>query len=681
MLPLVLYTVIALTTVTLVHTVRARSVFSTGPQCIALGGENGPLQVTTGCVDPLYMMPIITNQTDETSPIPHRRISGFFNGTTTDFNIYLPPTAGWAGRFFQLVYPLQNSTAEDESIAFGADSGAYTVRVKGSLGYRADAAVAKLSRDLAREYYQKPNQKIYGYIYGGSGGSLQAAGALENTFGVWHGGLVLIQAVPISNPSNWCVRILGGTVLASKRSQIRDILGPGGSGNLPSVLNPVELAVLEEGTQFGIPRGSWVDFEAVGGNRTSLWDTMRTLVAAEVKVVDPTYADDFWTQPGYVGTEKSDLGDFFRHALINYNTTITKVATGLNNTPTKVVLDFVPSNATTHGFDFTVYSGNGNSELGSFQGYLDAAQRTVSIYTGANAEVLSAIQKGARLRVDNRWFLALHTFHRHQIPSTGNYYGLDFLRQSNGEPLYPQRKVLVGPSIARSPSGGGTNTGEIKAKVIVMDSLMDFDAFPWHADWYKLKVKNALRSRFDDNYRLYYNDHSNHFIFPGSEYNTIDFVPAWGSYEQLLRDLSAWTEQDIEPPSATRYSFERGQILIPASAPERLGIQPVVDLTVNGKQLVEVKVGEKVNFRAHIEVPPGTGSVVLTEWDLLGVGNYTEERLGEPGPAVDVALDHRYDAVGTYLAAIRVASQRQGNSTTPFCRVLNLGRVRVMVSH
>ena len=32
-------------------------------------------------------------------------------------------------------------------------------------------------------------------------------------------------------------------------------------------------------------------------------------------VFDPTYADDFWTKPGYLGTEQSPLGDVVRAAL------------------------------------------------------------------------------------------------------------------------------------------------------------------------------------------------------------------------------------------------------------------------------------------------------------------------------------------------------------------------------
>ena len=176
-------------------------IVATGPDCVAPVGA--PLQITADCVDAKFATAVIDKESDETNPVPHRKVSGHFDGTTTDFNIYLPKD-GWDGRFFQLVYPLQNSTAEDREIGFGAESGGYTVRVKGGEGYRGDAAVAKLSRTIAQDYYKSSKKRqIYGYIYGGSGGSLVVIGAMENTVGIWQGAVPLVQAIPMSNPNNF----------------------------------------------------------------------------------------------------------------------------------------------------------------------------------------------------------------------------------------------------------------------------------------------------------------------------------------------------------------------------------------------------------------------------------------------------------------------------------------------
>ena len=48
----------------------------------------------------------------------------------------------------------------------------------------------------------------------------------------------------------------------------------------------------------------------------------------------------------------------------------------------------------------------------------------------------------------------------------------------------------------------------------------------------------------------------------------------------------------------------------------------MVNLTVNGGERAEVKVGKKVKFSALIETPPDTGYVVGAEWDFEGVGDY-----------------------------------------------------------
>lgn len=75
------------------------------------------------------------------------------------------------------MYLAQSIIADDNTIAFGVESGGYTVQASGSTGYRADAAVAKFSRQVAQDYYNVSSDQIYGYVYGGSGGSLKAIGA------------------------------------------------------------------------------------------------------------------------------------------------------------------------------------------------------------------------------------------------------------------------------------------------------------------------------------------------------------------------------------------------------------------------------------------------------------------------------------------------------------------------
>jgi hypothetical protein len=127
---------------------------------------------------------------------------------------------------------------------------------------------------------------------------------------------------------------------------------------------------------------------------------------------------------------------------------------------------------------------------------------------------------------------------------------------------------------------------------------------------------------------------------------------------------------------------EEGQVHVPATAADRKGIQPVVDLMVNGGERAQVAVGEAVTFTAQITVPPAPGQVVSAKWDFEGLGTYPDAAdLGDPtSEPVHVSTTHAFSKPGTYFPALRVASQREGNPSTPFARSLNFSRVRVVVS-
>jgi hypothetical protein len=215
--------------------------------------------------------------------------------------------------------------------------------------------------------------------------------------------------------------------------------------------------------------------------------------------------------------------------------------------------------------------------------------------------------------------------------------------------------------------------------MIAVETLMDIDALPWQADWYNTKVKEALGRRTDESFRLWFVDHSQHTPPVGvpAQARTISYQ---GVLEQALHDVSAWAERGVRPPSNTRYTVVDSQVQVPASAAQRGGIQPVVSLQVNGGERADVGVGEPVSFVAEVAVPPGTGEVVAAEWDLLGVGDYpVAGELAESGATVTVRTTHSYSNPGTYFPVLRVTSQRDGNAQTPYRRVQNLGRVRVVV--
>ena len=564
--------------------------------------------VTAECVDPVYNQPVIDSETDVTVQVPVHLVSGHFAGTTKRFNIYLPRGIQFDGRFFQLVYPLDDENAEDgvppdfgppQRIAFGAASGGYTVQTNGGGGYRVDAAAAKFAKTVAANYYGWSGPHLRLRLRGQRRLVSRRSGPSRTPWVCGTGRCHSSSGVPTSIPNNFFVRAFARFVLGAKAPQIADAVAPGGSGDPFAGLNATEQAVLAEVTKMGVPLRAWEDYRYVLG-----LDTADGLLGfgGTVRAIDPTYVNDFWTKPGYVGTEQSALGDLFRAAR-------------------------VPGD------------------------------------------------------VNNDWNLALLTYHRHQVPKRPGFYAFDQFRDASGQPLYPQRPLEIGPLISASVYGGTnaqgyTHTGNIHGKVIVVDNLLDTDAFPWHADWYAAQVQAQLGDRFDDNFRVWFNDNADH-LGP----RTPHLVDYNGILQQALRDVSAWAEQGIAPPRSTRYEVTDSQVSVPANAAARRGIQPVVDLTVKGPghDRVDVAAGQTVTFQAKIQVPPNTGQVVATDWDFTGTGTFVAAPLGAPKPTVHVQATFTYTTPGTYFVALRATSQRDGDTTTPFARVQNLGRIRVVV--
>ena len=73
--------------------------------------------------------------------------------------------------------------------------------------------------------------------------------------------------------------------------------------------------------------------------------------------------------------------------------------------------------------------------------------------------------------------------------------------------------------------------------------------------------------------------------------------------------------------------------------------------------------------------------MVDAEWDFDGAGEYpVHADLAALGPSLKLDAAHTYDEPGTYFAALRVTSQREGDADTPHARIQNLARVRVVVS-
>jgi hypothetical protein len=228
-------------------------------------------------------------------------------------------------------------------------------------------------------------------------------------------------------------------------------------------------------------------------------------------------------------------------------------------------------------------------------------------------------------------------------------------------------------------------SGDFDGKMIVLAALMDEAAYPWQSDWYRSRVKSAQGSRFDDRYRLYFIDNAMHTtpnISPRESrpVTATRVISYQGALQQALRDLSAWVEKGTPPPASTSYEVVDGQVHVARTAAQRRGLQPVVSALANGGQRAEVKVGEAVEFTGSVDAAPGAGVIVKAEWDFEGVGDYAVVEQFTPETRVAVKTTHTFTEPGTYFPALRVASQRDGASSTPYAQVLNLCRVRVVVT-
>jgi hypothetical protein len=690
-------------------TTVAIAIFLAGPALLRAQSKYKYLFITGDSEDPHFNQPYIDVEEwrDEPAEVPnlfglttqrqgappikarHLYVHGGFKGTDTKFAFYFPPKEQYAERFYQATHQLlTNENSTPYNVAMTLAAGAYCVQtnmggaeiarsaelnVAGgtdpSIGsYRANAAAAKYSRVVAQRVYGRAH-RTHGYLYGGSGGAFQVVDSAQNTSGVWDGFIPYVMGDAVANPSAFLVRAHALRVLKDKWPAVMDAFEPGG-GDPYAGLTAEEKVALDDATRYGFPPRAWFNYVPQGTGPLGL-------VAAFIPLLDPTYLDDFWTKPGYIAASSSASA-----ARIRSSATVVRVIEQPAPTPfvmgTQLELSSVPSGDLAN-IDLIGASGAAKGQsapIGTVKGNI------VSFGVGANPAVVHGFHAGDTVTIDNSKYLALQTYYRHSIPKRGSTFDFpptyDSFRNADGSPKYVQREIMVG--LQQNVINLGATQGQIHGKMIELQSLMDGDALPWEAAWYQTKVRDVLGSGFDDNYRIWYNDNAQH-VAPTTALQMTHVISYQGILEQALRDLSAWVEKGVAPPVSTSFTVKEGQVHVPPSAAARKGIQPVVELKVNGGVRTEVAVGKPVTFTATIETPPGTGSVVAADWDFDGSGEYpTPEQLSDHrSTRVAVTASHAYTRPGVYFAAIRATSQRQGDAETPYARAQNLGRVRVVV--
>jgi hypothetical protein len=687
---------------------------------VAAANPVATTSTTSATADSLFQQPYVDIDEWRDTPVRHRYVHGGFKGTETRFSLYMPPKAQYQGRFFQHITPVP----DDENLAqksppgvynkigFAIASGAYFIETNGGgkfdLGkmdyarfdptisaYRANAAVAQYSRVIAVQMYG--GKRPYGYAYGGSGGGFRTIGSIENTTGVWDGVVPYVIGSTMAIPNLFTVRLQALRMLRDKFPQIIDAVEPGGSGDPYAGLNDIETEALREVTRMGFPIQSWFGYKSMGVHGFAA-------LYQGVVMADPTYFTDFWTTPGYLGFDHPER---FTRDRIQYAATIAIPITAADAMRQHINID-ASSEANRGGVDdaFKIPAG---AEGQRIVGYRLTSKPPVVYFLGGDLIVQSGAAKGKRLplarivddvivlgyadssvaaqiaagdqvQVDNSNFLAAETYHRHQVPGP-DFKVWDQFRKADGAPLYPQRPRIIGPGFVMA-TAGSLQTGKFEGKMIVCESLWDREAFPWQADWYRERVREHFGAETDNHIRVWLTDHALHGdqIEQNQEDPTL-VISYQGVLQQALRDVAAWAEQGVAPPQSTSYRIDDGRVIVSPAAVERKGIQPVATLQANGRERADIAVGESVTFTATIEVPPRTGKVIEAAWDFEGAKTFAVPAQLPKSPAARVTLQttHAFTKPGTYFPTLRVVSQRQGDLTTPYARIPNLARVRVVV--
>lgn len=669
----------ALIAATLHPLVAGAQVSASGPDCVATRPD-GPVFITADCTDPGLTTPYtdVDEQRTTTDPVTkvkvsYRYIHGGFKDTKSTFSFYFPPKAKYQGRFFEQTYPtVSKDDALPHDIVFGISNGAYVVSTNNNgglpgggvlAGYRTNAAAAKYSREVAKKVYGTTDRPR-GYIFGASGGAYQTLASAENTEGVYDGTIPMVSGTSNSIPSFMTVQLLASRILGNALPKVVDALEPGGSGDPYAGLTIEQRAALEEATKLGFPQRGWWQYATLDGGGF-------LAVEGGIEILDSTYADNFWSLPGYEGSDPAVAA-----ARVQHDTTVQKVA---GKGPVTLTLADVPPGDYV-GADLVMNSG---ASAGKKVMIANVTGKEVEIAGDADSTVTGALAVGDQVRLDNSWNIAMQYYQRHQVPAPDQY-GWNQYRSADGAPAEPQRDRLIGEFFVKT-IGGSVATGNFHGKMIMLSSLLDVQAFPWPADWYKmLATASRGADTVSSDYRLWFMDNSDHDPFYGSTGPaSTHIVPYSGEFEQALLDLDAWVKEGTSPAASTSYTVGADtQLTVPATAAERNGLQPTVTVGAGngGTNSVEVTAGKAVRLSAKAAVPPGGGKIVRVEWDFDGTGKYPEKsEIGSPAATKTATATHTFAKPGTYFVAVRVTAERNGDPKEPYRQVQNLARARVVV--
>lgn len=654
-----------------------------------------PLMIDGDCFDPYFNAGnfVITSTAAETytgvgGPIPYTEIKGYFrarNVTTDplpagvsdsptlrqqDYVIRIPDRKFFRNRSMQIQHPVTPDSIVDNRLAFtnGAMSVNHVNARPGNSAahWRHSAAATKLAKDMVRKMYGTTG-RIHAYYWGCSGGGQMAQAAAEGQTGVWDGVIVVCPATR-GNPAH-AFQWTGHFALAlsaEKRARLMALRAVGGGVNaldglddaektrLYSGLNEEETSVLNELLAAGYPL-----------NELNTFLMLSPITGTnEIFNLDPTYEDDFWSKPGYAG---SNPPSYLSAAKMDGFATITSVSRDAAGAITSLKLDPgtippVPSPTVspigTTGQRFYVYAPDGSrvldpgsrSESGrALMGTIDRETGVLQL-SGTNSPILlAALTKGGKIRVNNRFLLAAYFYPRHTI--VRGYFQYDQYRNADGSPKYPQRPYSVADVTTIKQGAGVLSLGNIKTKVMLFQNLSDFLAFPsWVAGYANTIEQNLGKAKAAQMLRVYYQERGGH----------TNGGIVGGIFNQALMDMMAWAEKGIAPKPSSRWSFELPltQVLLSPEAADRRGLQPVVNVTVNGRDHAAVDINEPVSLLGSLEMPPTTGKIVRYDWSYAAATDTTV--LSKPVQKAEVRRTVSFAVPGDYIVRLMASGQRDG---------------------
>jgi len=680
-------------------------------------GVDPQLLIDGTCTDPDYNESTfvidkteqLTFQVPDGPLIPYTEVTGHFPATKTvatlpsyvrqsptlfqqNYVFRFPAKEFWRNRSFEQQHPTGGGIV-DNRMAF--TNGAYSVNWMSAsapnavASHRHEAAATQVAKAYANKLYGN-TAKVYSYFWGCSGGGIVSMAAAENVTGVWDG----VQphcmgptGVATYHSFHWQAHYTMA-IPKEKADAIAEAALPGGRGDIYAGLNEEEKSVLNEFISAGYP------LPVIGNHFKNLVPLVDPI---DIRMADPTYEDDFWSKPGYAGANPPN---YLKAAKVDGYATITGVTRDAAGVPTVIQFDpaTVPALGTTGDayLEYWVYAADGKTRLTdptrvvgepsdnrrrySLRGTLDTNTGLLTL-TGTlkdifghespitNSQVLlKALKSGSKIRVNNRFILAMYFYPRYSnIPGGRSY---DQYRNADGSAKYPQRKDISVLSYANYRTmGGRIETGAITTKVMIIEGLGDNLSWPLFNASYAQQIQRILGPKSNDMMRFYLHDNGRHAVGGGEP----------GIWQQSMQDMMAWVEKGIAPPPSTSYTIRNGQVIPADNAAERHGLQPVMNLTANDVARAMVGVNQPVNLAAKLEMPPMTGQIVQYNWTISGTAEPMTV-VDKPRPLVDVNRTITFDKPGTYVVRLTVNGQRDG-LVNPANQTLlpNFKEVRVVV--